>query len=227
MTDGTKGRACLLLHGFTGGPYEVSPLADALVQAGWICRTPELPGHGNAEPPMTQVSSLDWLQAVHEEAEEMQRTYGSFDLVGFSMGGMLAVHLAARYRVRRLALLGAAAIYMSPRHFVREWWVRRRDGDPLVKHKITQTPLRAAWEFTKVIRAVRPDLGKVTVPTLILQGLQDPIVHPWSAAYLVKRIAGETRVEWFQQSKHLLCLGPEADQVFRSVLHFFGEEEHF
>lgn len=225
MADAPERRACLLLHGFTGGPYEVSPLADVLTEAGWICRTPELPGHGNALPPLELVKSRDWLRAVEEEAGEMERTYGTYDLVGFSMGGMLAVHLAARYKVRRLALLGAAAIYLSPGRFVREWRWRRQNGDPTVKHKIRQTPLRATWEFMKLVRTVRPDLGRVTVPTLILQGLEDPVVHPFSAAYLVRRLAGPARVEWFRQSKHLLCLGPESDQVLASVLRFLKESD--
>lgn len=220
-------RACLLIHGFTGGPHELLPLEQALTAEGWDCRLPTLPGH-DVPLSLHKVKSDDWLEAVCREAGELERLYGSFDLIGFSMGGMLAVYIAAHYKVRRLALLNAAAIYVSPGRFVKEWRLRRRLGDRTVESKIVQTPFRATWEFMKLVHRTRPQLRRVQAPTLILQSLQDPIVHPYSATYLSRKIRGETLIQLFPQSKHLLCLGPEAEEAIASVRRFlYSEEETF
>jgi alpha-beta hydrolase superfamily lysophospholipase len=36
----------LVLHGFTGNPVSVRPLAEALAEAGFAVEMPRLPGHG-------------------------------------------------------------------------------------------------------------------------------------------------------------------------------------
>ena len=43
-----KGPAALCLHGFTGTPYEVAPLARALAAAGFAVSAPLLAGHGDS-----------------------------------------------------------------------------------------------------------------------------------------------------------------------------------
>lgn len=220
---GEKKRACLLLHGFTGGPYEVMPLAQELASSGWHCRVPALPGHVGSASVLDGVTCDDWIQAACGEAEELEKTYGSFDLVGFSMGGMLAVHLAARYRVQRLVLLSAAAIYVSPRRFLREWAEKRRAKDHSVEDRIRHTPLRATWEFMKLVRRSRPDLSRVRAPSFILQGMQDHIVHPFSARYLARRLPGDTRIMYFQESKHRICLDKESQKVIEAVKGFLSE----
>ncbi|MDF2923361.1 MAG: esterase/lipase [Paenibacillaceae bacterium] len=223
--EGSQARACLLLHGFTGGPYEVMPLAQALTAAGWDCRVPVLPGHDPCLNGLGNVRCEDWIQMVCREAEELERKYGGFDLVGFSMGGMLAVFLAARYPVRRLALLGAAAIYVSPGRLIRYWLEYRGSGrhnrqQQLLHNKAKQTPLSATLEFMKVVHLARPDLKRIRIPVLIVQGLRDQIVHPVSARYLSKRMPGETQVVYFPKSKHLLCLDSESEQVIGTVARF-------
>jgi carboxylesterase len=221
MADQT-GKACLLLHGFTGGPYEVQPLAQALESAGWYCRVPVLPGHDPSLQNLKGATCEDWLQAACTEAEQMVDQYGSFDLVGFSMGGMLAVHLAARYPVKRLALLGAAAIYVSPGRLVRDWIDNRSVKNGAARHKLKQTPVSAALEFMRLVHRVRGDLGRVASPALVVQGLRDPIVHPVSARYISKRLQVETRTVYFPKSKHLLCLDEEAEQVIGTVMDFLA-----
>ena len=68
----------------------------------------DLPGHGRSEgPPRRSIPAMaDWLVAVMDAAEVRQAA-----LVGHSMGALVALEAAARHgaRVRRLALLGAAA----------------------------------------------------------------------------------------------------------------------
>lgn len=217
-------KACLLLHGFTGGPYEVMPLAEKLRELGWDCRVPVLPGHDPHLAGLAEATSREWLDAACREAEELAAAYGSFDLVGFSMGGMLAVHLAARYPVRRLALLGAAAVYVSPARLARDWLAVRNGGvAELGEHKIRQTPVRAVLEFMRLVHRMRPELGRVAVPSLVVQGLRDPIVHPVSARYLSKRLGVEPQVVYFPKSRHLLCLDEEAGEVIRTVTGFFTE----
>lgn len=214
-------KACLLLHGFTGGPYEVEPLARALEKAGWHCRVPRLPGHDEGLSGLSDTTCDMWLEAACREAELLGREYGAFDLAGFSMGGMLSIHLASRYPVRKLALLGAAAIYVSPGRMVRNMWHIRQADRSVLQFKLKQTPAKAVLQFMRLVHRVRPDISQVKVPALVVQGLRDPIVHPVSARYLSKRLPCVAETVYYPRSKHMLCLEEEASEVIGKVQEFF------
>jgi len=166
----------------------------------------------------------EWVRAAEQEAGKLSAAFGAFDLVGFSMGGVIAAHLAAAgYPVRRLVLLNAAIVYISPRRFAAEWLRRVRERDWENVQKLRQVPLRATLEFMKLVRHLKPELRRVAVRTLVLQGLNDPIVHPVSAGLLSRWIPGEVELRYFPKSKHLICLDCEAEEVSRTVIQFLNE----
>lgn len=216
-------KACLMLHGFTGGPYEVEPLGDHLRERGWVCSIPRLPGHDEHLLELRDVSWNDWIGFAEAQARHLADKHGSFDLVGFSMGGMLAVHLAARFPIRRLVLLNAAAIYISPRRLAIELARRFKenawDENDL---KLRQTPLRATIQFMQLVKHAKPSLASVAAPTLIAQGLMDPIVHPSSAQYLAGRIGLSAEVRYLPNSRHMICLDTEAEELFQTVERFLS-----
>src|SRR5512143_863129 len=53
-------RAALLIHGFTGTPYEVRPLAEHLAGRGLEVATPVLPGHGQDAAALNRTTWRDW-----------------------------------------------------------------------------------------------------------------------------------------------------------------------
>ncbi len=101
--------ACLLLHGFTGSPWEVRPLADALAAKGFHCKGIRLPGHGLSPEAMTTVDHRDWLSAADEGLRSL-KAYRRVYVAGLSMGALLAMLLGARHksRVAGLALMAPA-----------------------------------------------------------------------------------------------------------------------
>jgi carboxylesterase len=215
---------CLLFHGFTGGPFEVQPLADYLQSHGTLCDVPKLPWHGEDPAELESKHWTDWVSSADKQAQKMVAVYGSFDLVGFSMGGLLAAYLAVRYPVRRLVLLNTAVIYVSPfrlLHVLREHW-KYRDRDYFRKMK--STPLRATWQFIQLVKHLKPELTKVTVPTFIAQSERDHVIHPYSARYIFNKLSGHRELSWFPRSDHLICLGEEAPILFKEVSSFLEKE---
>jgi len=219
----TATRACLLLHGFTGGPYEVKPLADHLTAHGWTCALPTLPGHDKPLRELHRIPFGDWIRAAEAAVDALTRTYGAVDLVGFSMGGLIAAHLANRYPIRRLALLNAAVHYVSPVRFVRNALRVLREGDRRKLQLKKETPVGAVIEFAKLVRMLKPEFGRLAVPTFIAQGEQDEVVHPRSAFYIARRVKGWKTLAVYPHSRHLICLEPDAPMLFRHVERFFAE----
>jgi esterase/lipase len=215
---------CLLFHGFTGGPFEVQPLSDYLQNNGKTCIVPKLPWHGENMAELESKHWTEWVDSAEKQALMMTAEYGSFDLVGFSMGGLLTAYLASRYPVRRLVLINTPVLYVSPGRLLK---VIRKDTkyqDRDYFNKLRSTPFRAAWQFTRLVRNLKPELSKVSVPTLVVQSEEDHVIHPLSARYIYGKLGGYRKLIWYPRSNHLICLGEEAPQLFKEVNAFLEKE---
>src|SRR3989442_10592453 len=85
----------LLLHGFSGSPLEMTPLADALARVGWETSIVRLAGHGTSPDDLARVTWQEWVASAREAYQDLRRRCRRVALAGLSMGGALALYLAA------------------------------------------------------------------------------------------------------------------------------------
>ncbi|MDR4888266.1 alpha/beta fold hydrolase [Fredinandcohnia sp. QZ13] len=226
---------CLFIHGFTGAPYEIEPLATYIRHStDWVVRTPTLPGHGETLALKGRHYS-EWIEHAERELVELLHICDKVFVVGFSMGGLIAGYLATRYPIQKLVLLSAAAYYINPKQLVADIRIMLRDGlnknlhkNELYlryKKKIVDTPLSATIEFRKLVRKIRPELRLIKVPTLIVQGECDGIVPMKSAHYLHQVISStEKKLLFFPCAKHHVCYGEDQERLFEEVDSFLHEQ---
>jgi carboxylesterase len=220
---------CVILHGFTGSPYEVEPLADHLEQFGWKVSVPTLPGHGPNRDEMKKVTWKDWVQAAEKEVSKMIQECSVVYLIGFSMGGLIAAHLATKYPITKLVLLSACVYYVNPQQIFHNMAEAIKSnfssgGKELLKkymERSLSTPIRAVIHFRRLVKVLKPDLSKISVPTLILQGECDDIVEPRSATYIYEQIKSPVKELYFlPRSKHVICRDCEGEEVIQLVDQF-------
>ncbi len=96
--------AALLIHGYPGTPAEMRPVAHILHEIGWTVNTPLLPGFGAELETLAEKTNEDWLRAVEREFLALRADSKRVTIVGYSMGGALAMQLAARYQPEGLIL---------------------------------------------------------------------------------------------------------------------------
>src|SRR5580658_4416495 len=97
--------SCLVLHGLGGGPYELLPVITALEAEGVRVLPAVLPGHDGPGPIMPESCWRDWAAFAERGFDHLADGGGPVAVVGFSTGAMLALYLATRRPVARLALL--------------------------------------------------------------------------------------------------------------------------
>ena len=103
----------LCLHGFLGFAADWQPVQQHLQEWG-NCLTPDLPGHGATPLLPGQQSYASWTAWLAQWLQA--RTTERVILVGYSLGGRVALAFAAAYpqRVQALALLSAHPGLESP-----------------------------------------------------------------------------------------------------------------
>lgn len=91
---------CLLLHGFTGDPREMRPLAEGISsQLGLYSYVPLLPGHGGPPHLMHGLSIDDFMAAARAALAKVREQHSRVIVCAYSMGAALAAQLVAEQPV--------------------------------------------------------------------------------------------------------------------------------
>ena len=107
LEAGQGGRPLLLVHGFTGAKEDFGDWIGRFAHDGWWVVAPDLRGHGAADQPDDEGAYS--LATYADDLLALADVLGwdRFDLLGHSMGGMVAQELVLRgpHRVGRLVLM--------------------------------------------------------------------------------------------------------------------------
>lgn len=239
---GAGSDVALLLHGFSGSPFELRPLAEGLAGAGFRCRVPRLP-HGGDLATLARTGLADWLAAAHDELDRVVAAAdGRVFLAGFSAGACLALHLAAE-RPRDLAALallapalrlrGNARLFRHLfRHRLLARWIPevgkgaidvRDEGMKRNAPYQPRLPTSAARPLHQLIEGAKEALPRVRTPALVLWGARDSVVPRSAVERAARGIgSGPARLAVFPQSKHQLSLDVEREAVAAEVARFFS-----
>ena len=120
------------------------------------------------------------------------------------MGGIIALYLAKRYKVKKLVLLSAAAKYVSPKQLVKDFKMLATEAyhhnltnnELFLRyhHKFNNVPLASTVEFMKLVRMVAPYYRHIQIPVFIVQGKLDGIVPYHTAQFLFDELASEDKI---------------------------------
>src|SRR5262249_46953134 len=87
-------RGVLVLHGFTGTPFEVRPLGERLARRGLTVVGPVVPGHCTSPHELEQTTWHDWEAGAAAALDALRARCDRVAIAGLSMGGLLAARLA-------------------------------------------------------------------------------------------------------------------------------------
>ncbi|GHH74323.1 esterase [Streptomyces sulfonofaciens] len=225
----------LLCHGFTGSPQSLRPWAEYLAGHGLTVSLPLLPGHGTRWEDMQLTGWQDWYAEVDRELRALGERCARVFVFGLSMGGALALRLAARHGaavsgivvVNPAVRVHGAASYALPlaRHFVRS---ARGLTDDIARpghHELgyDRVPLQSAYSVRRFFRLVDGELPQVTQPLLLLRSTRDHVVPPADSARVLSRVSSTDVTETLlEQSYHVATLDHDADRIFEDSLAFIG-----
>lgn len=239
--DGARaGTALALIHGITGSPISLRPLAERLAAHGFRIEAPRLPGHGTSERDMARTRYSDWVAAAHATVERLSNQADRVVLVGLSMGGAMSLDIAASERHpklagvvsinaqildrQRLALkLGPVLERVLPLAPAALAGLRKDDiAKPGVsEHAYGWMPTAAGNSFTRELPRIREGLARVRCPVLVVYSRQDHSVDPENSRALLGMLPAETTTELvLERSYHVATLDYDLELIEQNVVGF-------
>lgn len=227
----------LLLHGFTGSPFEMKPLADSLIQDGYTVSVPLLCGHGTNHDDLLKCKWYDWFNNVKEALFEMRKNCKKVIVCGLSTGGSLALHLAAHYQIEGIVALAPGLVLKEKKSillpFVAPFKKYRSNNsgpdisDSEMKKKIpvyTKTPLKAALEIVRLYEHLRMDLPEIYSPLMLAHSRNDHVVDFKSSELIYENVSSKNkRFLKLEKSYHIITLDIEQKILFREIKKFINE----
>jgi carboxylesterase len=181
----------LLIHGFLGSPFEMKYLAKRFIDAGFTVSVPRLPGHGTTLEDMACYGRKDWISAARNAYLFLKQECNEISIVGLSMGGILAILLAAEFSPQKIVLISTPRRIPDRRAFfaplVRPFMkiIHHKDeekglADPEAR-KIHVSysdgvPVMGAWHLMWLIRKAMQTLPHVRTYALIIQSTSDTLI---------------------------------------------------
>ncbi len=229
--------ACLVVHGFTGSPYEMKPFADTLSAGGVYVEAPLLPGHGTSVEDMSRTSFSDWTAGAEAAYLSLAPRHRRVFLLGFSMGGLIAMMIAARHRVDGIIVVSAPLRVRDPRArflpflaLVRKYEPPRPQSPGLheaVGNRRTvsysQKPIVCIQSLMRLMQAVKAEAPRIECRLLAIYGAKDRTAPPEDGQWIVDH-AGTAggRLVVLGGSDHFAAFGPDREQLLWEVDAFVG-----
>jgi len=226
----------LVLHGFTGNPQSMRPLAEATAAAGFSVEMPLLPGHGTSVEDMLATRWEDWSGAAEAAYRALAARCDKVAVTGLSMGGTLACWLVQHHpEIKGIAVVNPLVDPPAEeyRDLIRGLLADGSEvvdgiGSDIAMEGSTEaayagSPLAAALSLFEGVDAVASRLGDIRCPALLLSSRVDHVVPVESGDVFEASVAGPVERVYLERSFHVATLDWDAPLVEQRVVAFAGE----
>ncbi len=225
----------LFIHGFTSSPHEGKYLGVYLAGRNITFSAPLLPGHGTSPEKLAVTKWDDWLLACKHALVQLELECSSVVIIGSSMGGNLALLLAAgSHKVRGLVSLGTPMFFPRERLgklmyvILNQFKLFQSKHYPKVYENVlrrrvayTSIPLVSLGQFLRVVDHSKAVLRNVRVPILVMQSTTDHVIRQDSAQYVMDNVGSKKKeLVWIPDSYHVFIVDKFRGLAFRKICTF-------
>ena len=224
----------VLIHGFTGSPPEMQPLAEAFNAEGYGVQVPLLVGHGTTLSDLMEVHPQQWIDPLDALITRLLSEGQKVVLAGLSLGSILSLQLALRYpQIKALLLYSPPVRSGDPRRFLAPLLIRFTQSlpkpasdffDPIAAERLwsyDRYPVATSARVLELISRTRKQLNEVQQPLLAIASRRDKVISPSGIELLMRTVQSSPReLHWLERSGHSITVDAEWTAVRDLSLEF-------
>jgi len=231
----------VLVHGYLSAPAEIRLLAEHLHDHGVTVYGVSLKGHGMVPKALKQVSWQDWLESTMRGCIALRHRCEKVVIGGFSLGGVLALYMAATQGAlidgvfsinaplklydRRMTVMPAVLMWNKLLRTLRvpfgsyDTISNAQTESPDINYRVNY--LSSVKQVKLAMEACRKQLSSITVPAMVVQATDDPIVHINNGKEIFQNIGSQEKVfVELDFNRHIIVRGDDSQQVFENIDSF-------
>ena len=227
----------LLVHGFMASPAELRELGDKFHQQGFHVLGVRLKGHGTSPWDLRSRNWQDWCASVNRGFNILKAYTRRIHIIGFSTGGLLALHHAVRSPDPCLASVISVSAPVEFRNknmrFVpllhqANKLVRWVSSEGLIPFRPNPTehpdinymhiPIRSLYQLQKLIEDFFARPANIDCPVTLFQSDHDPVVVPDSVNQLYRHILARDKYINIIRSNHHGIVFDNVDDTQQKII---------
>jgi esterase/lipase len=216
-----NGIGVLLIHGLLASPAELRGYGEYLVKQGYTVMGVRLKGHGSSPYALQNQSWEDWYQSVLRGYKILKAHCKRIFVTGFSTGGALALKLAAEHfpEIIGVSTVALPIKFINPSFMLVPLlhgtnklvdWLSSFEGvKPFIENptehpdvNYRNVPVKGLYELRQLIDRMDDFASLCTVPVLVLQGDNDPVVAFKSAEEIMGKLTCKKQLKVIPSNRH-------------------------
>ncbi|MCV6607271.1 MAG: alpha/beta hydrolase [Campylobacterales bacterium] len=232
--DGEKDEGVVIVHGFSSSPKETQEIGDFLNKQGYKIYLVRLDGHGTAPADLATKNHNQWYNSFNLGYKILNVKCKKVHICGFSTGGLIILQGAYKknflgktisinaplktesIKIHFVSLVKIWNQYVSDEYKKEsmEHYPENPDSNYSEYYFSSISQLKELMEYTEKI------LQKIKLPTLVIQGSDDPVVDPISGDEIFENISSkDKKLVKLNFKNHGIIRGKNSQKVFKEVLH--------
>ncbi len=222
LPEGHVRKGVLLVHGFLASPSELVEYGKTLSAEGYGVLGIRLAGHATSPWDLKDRTWPQWLDSVRRGYRILSAFTDQIVIVGFSAGGALSLMLAAEGPKKLVGVASVSApqdyrnrklVFVPLVHGLNKLseWLPSYEGvmpfreneseHPDINYR--NIPVQGLFQLRTMTAALPDHLPEIDVPTLIIQGDNDPVVDPNSANQIFRKLTtADKALHWIASNRH-------------------------
>lgn len=175
-------RALICLHGLLSSKTDYKEIIQALADDYDTIACYDLPGHGYNT---LEFNTQTMKSFVVEIYDSLRKQHDSIDVIGYSMGGVLACYLQSVRKVNKLVLLAPSYRYLNLKNY---HITKKEKKQPSISNLLPRKNYLHIFRFAKLISDLSAEFNIIYPDTLILWGKEDYLVKESSGILLYQMV---------------------------------------